>query len=128
MLIAAGVVVGMWLERFDIVVSSLQRTNLPSAWGDYTPRRSGTGRRWPAPIGLFLCGFLLFVRFLPVYFDVRNALRSAAAMASCTPLRIASTPRIVGLSSPMCVRSSAARMRRRARSRACRRPPEARGT
>jgi len=76
MLIAAGVVVGMWLERFDIVVSSLQRTSLPSAWGEYIP----TFWDWSTlagTIGFFLCGFLLFVRFLPVIsmFEMRTLLR-----------------------------------------------------
>jgi Ni/Fe-hydrogenase subunit HybB-like protein len=76
MLIAAGVVVGMWLERFDIVVSSLQRTTLPSAWGDFTP----TFWDWSTfagTIGLFLSGFLLFVRYLPVIsmFEMRTLLR-----------------------------------------------------
>ena len=34
-LICLGVVVGMWLERYEIVVTSLHRPHLPSAWGNY---------------------------------------------------------------------------------------------
>jgi hypothetical protein len=32
-----AVIVGMWCERYVIVVMSLRRTHLPSAWGGYTP-------------------------------------------------------------------------------------------
>ena len=35
--ISLGVIVGMWCERYTIVVMSLRRTHLPSAWGNYHP-------------------------------------------------------------------------------------------
>ena len=35
--ISLGVIVGMWCERYTIVVMSLRRTHLPSAWGNYRP-------------------------------------------------------------------------------------------
>jgi molybdopterin-containing oxidoreductase family membrane subunit len=57
--------VGMWLERFIIVVTSLHRDFLPSAWGMYRP----TVWDWATfigTIGLFLTLLLLFVRFLPM--------------------------------------------------------------
>jgi hypothetical protein len=56
--------VGMWLERFVIVVTSLHRDFLPSAWGRYLP----TMWDWAmflGTIGLFLTLFFLFVRVLP---------------------------------------------------------------
>jgi Ni/Fe-hydrogenase subunit HybB-like protein len=56
---------GMWMERFLIVVSSLHRDFLPSAWGMFYP----TGWDWThliGSIGLFAVLFMLFVRFLPV--------------------------------------------------------------
>jgi molybdopterin-containing oxidoreductase family membrane subunit len=63
--ISAGVLVGMWLERWVIVIGSLQRGFLPSGWGlfqatfwDYA-FLSGS-------IGLFFFLFCLFVRFLPM--------------------------------------------------------------
>ncbi len=62
--IAAIVNVGMWLERFMIVVTSLQRGFLPSAWGHFTP----TFWDWAVltgSLGTFALLFLLFVRFLP---------------------------------------------------------------
>ena len=57
--------VGMWFERYVIVVTSLHRDYLPSSWGMYALTR------WDFAIligsfGLFFTLFLLFVRFLPV--------------------------------------------------------------
>lgn len=64
--------IGMWLERYVIVVTSLTRDYLPSSWGTY----SGTIFDWAAylgSIGLFLFMITLFVRFLPMItiFEVR---------------------------------------------------------
>jgi molybdopterin-containing oxidoreductase family membrane subunit len=63
--IALVVNVGMWLERFVIVVTSLHRDFLPSAWGMYSP----TFWDWATfvgTIGLFLTMLFLFLRFLPM--------------------------------------------------------------
>jgi Ni/Fe-hydrogenase subunit HybB-like protein len=57
--------IGMWLERFIIVVTSLHRDFLPSSWGNYRP----TIWDWSTfvgTIGLFLTLLFLFVRFLPM--------------------------------------------------------------
>jgi Ni/Fe-hydrogenase subunit HybB-like protein len=57
--------IGMWLERFVIVVTSLHRDFLPSSWGMYYPTRWD----WAAlfgSLGLFLSLLFLFIRFLPV--------------------------------------------------------------
>ena len=57
--------VGMWLERFVIVVTSLSRDFLPSSWGAYR----GTFWDWSTFIGtmgLFLTLLFLFIRFLPM--------------------------------------------------------------
>ena len=64
-LICLGVVVGMWLERYEIVVTSLHRPHLPSSWGV----SHGTFWDWATlvgTVGLFLSGILLAVRFVPV--------------------------------------------------------------
>ena len=56
--------VGMWFERFVIVITSLSRDYLASSWGYYTP----TLVDWLTFIGsfgLFLMLFLLFLRFIP---------------------------------------------------------------
>jgi molybdopterin-containing oxidoreductase family membrane subunit len=62
--VALVVNVGMWLERFVIVVTSLHRDFLPSSWGMY----HGTIWDWSTfigTIGLFLALLFLFLRFLP---------------------------------------------------------------
>ncbi len=65
--------VGMWLERFVIVITSLHRDFLPSAWGMYYP----TVWDWSTyigTIGLFLSLMFLFVRGLPAIsiFEMRE--------------------------------------------------------
>ncbi|MGD9896023.1 MAG: quinol:electron acceptor oxidoreductase subunit ActD [Candidatus Methylacidiphilaceae bacterium] len=57
--------IGMWLERFVIIVISLHRDFLPSSWGLYRPTWVDIGLLIGS-IGLFLFLFLLFLRFLPV--------------------------------------------------------------
>jgi molybdopterin-containing oxidoreductase family membrane subunit len=57
--------IGMWSERFVIVVASLSRGHLPSAWVMFTPTLYDVGV-FVFSIGLFLLLFLLFVRFVPV--------------------------------------------------------------
>jgi molybdopterin-containing oxidoreductase family membrane subunit len=71
--IAMFVNVGMWLERFIIIVTSLHRDFLPSAWGIYH------GSRWDwatfvGTLGLFLALLFLFIRFLPMIsiFEMRT--------------------------------------------------------
>jgi Ni/Fe-hydrogenase subunit HybB-like protein len=56
--------IGMWLERFVIVVISLTRDFMPSAWGRYSP----TVWDWATfigTLGLFTTLIFLFVRVLP---------------------------------------------------------------
>src|SRR3989338_7527930 len=57
--------IGMWFERFVIIVTSLHRDFLPSSWGYFTPTI------WDiacllGSFGLFFTMFCLFVRFLPM--------------------------------------------------------------
>ncbi len=57
--------VGMWFERFNIIVSSLHRDFLPSSWDYYKPTMYDWG--WTAgSFGLFFTLFLVFVRVFPV--------------------------------------------------------------
>jgi molybdopterin-containing oxidoreductase family membrane subunit len=59
------VLVGMWLERFMIITTSLSRDYLPSSWGIFKP----TFWDWAiyaGTIGLFFVTFLLFLRLLPM--------------------------------------------------------------
>ena len=65
--------VGMWLERFVIVVTSLHRDSLPSSWGMYRPT-IWDWATYAGSIGLFLTLFFLFIRFLPMIsiFEMRG--------------------------------------------------------
>jgi Ni/Fe-hydrogenase subunit HybB-like protein len=63
--IAMIVNVGMWLERFVIVVTSLHRDFLPSSWGMYYPTRWDIFTFF-GTIGLFLFLVFLFIRYLPL--------------------------------------------------------------
>jgi Polysulphide reductase, NrfD len=55
----------MWLERFVIIIVSLHRDFLPSAWRMYAPTRWDWMTLWGS-VGLFLTLFYLFIRFLPM--------------------------------------------------------------
>jgi len=70
--------VGMWLERFVIVVTSLHRDFLPSSWGMYYPTFYDWGT-YIGSIGLFLSLLFLFIRFLPMIsiFEMRTMLPQA---------------------------------------------------
>jgi molybdopterin-containing oxidoreductase family membrane subunit len=76
--ISVVVSVGMWLERFVIIVTSLHRDFLPSSWAMYSP----TVFDWSmfiGTIGFFFTLIFLFVRFLPIIsiFEVRTLLPDA---------------------------------------------------
>ncbi len=64
-IVAIAVDIGMWFERFVIVVTSLHRDYLPSSWGMYTPSWVEV-MTFLGSLGLFFFLFLLFVRFLPM--------------------------------------------------------------
>jgi Ni/Fe-hydrogenase subunit HybB-like protein len=77
-MISLVVSVGMWLERFVIIVTSLNRDFLPSSWAMYSP----TMIDWSmfiGTIGFFFTLIFLFVRFLPIIsiFEVRTLLPEA---------------------------------------------------
>jgi Ni/Fe-hydrogenase subunit HybB-like protein len=63
-IVAMFVNVGMWLERFVIVVMSLHRDYVPGAWGMYYPTVWDWGT-YIGTIGFFVTLIFLFVRFLP---------------------------------------------------------------
>jgi Ni/Fe-hydrogenase subunit HybB-like protein len=63
--ISFGAIVGMFLERYEIVITSLHRPRLPTAWGDFWPTIWDWGT-FVGTIGLFLTIFLLAIRLLPV--------------------------------------------------------------
>ena len=64
-IISIVVNIGMWLERFVIVITSLHRDFLPSSWGYFSPTVVDIFTFF-GTFGVFSVLFLLFIRFLPV--------------------------------------------------------------
>ena len=64
-IVAVLVNVGMWFERFVIIVTSLHRDFLPSSWRGYVPTNIEIATLLGS-FGLFFTCFLLFCKFLPV--------------------------------------------------------------
>lgn len=75
LLIALLVNVGMWFERFIIIVTSLERDFLPSSWASYTPTSIEIATL-AGSFGLFFTCFLLFCRVLPMiaFSEVKSVL------------------------------------------------------
>lgn len=57
--------VGMWFERYNIVVPPLSRDFLPGNWSSYTPTYIDVGF-YLGTVGLFAFGVLLFMRYIPM--------------------------------------------------------------
>ncbi len=77
--ISIAINIGMWFERWVIIVLSLHRDFLPSSWDSYTP----SFYDWATYIGsfgLFFVLFLLFIRLLPMVaiFEVRDLVHKTA--------------------------------------------------
>jgi molybdopterin-containing oxidoreductase family membrane subunit len=72
--------IGMWLERFVIIVSSVHRDYLPSSWGMFYPTYVDIFT-FTGTFGVFFLCYLLFIRFLPVIAiaEVRSVLPGASA-------------------------------------------------
>ncbi|MGD2034661.1 MAG: polysulfide reductase NrfD [Bacteroidales bacterium] len=70
--------IGMWFERFVIVVTSLHRDFLPSSWSMYKPTIFEISI-FIGTLGIFFTCFLLFIRFFPVIAiaEVKNILKSS---------------------------------------------------
>jgi molybdopterin-containing oxidoreductase family membrane subunit len=73
-LIGASVTVGMWFERYMLLVTTLYRDYLVSSWDYYQPS-FWDWSLFAGMLGVFLTPFLLFVRFLPVIsaFEIKEA-------------------------------------------------------
>jgi len=64
-IVALCVNVGMWFERFVIIVSSLSRDFLPSSWDQFHPTWVDV-LTFVGSFGVFFTLFLLFIRFVPL--------------------------------------------------------------
>jgi Ni/Fe-hydrogenase subunit HybB-like protein len=79
-LIAISVNIGMWLERYVIIVVSLHRDFMPSAWGMYSGTVFDYGV-FAGTIGLFVALLFLFIRVLPMIsiFEMRELVHEEEA-------------------------------------------------
>ncbi len=57
--------IGMWFERFNIVVTSLTKDFLPANWAPYSPTIVEVGV-YVGTLGIFSLGVLLFFRYIPM--------------------------------------------------------------
>jgi molybdopterin-containing oxidoreductase family membrane subunit len=69
--------IGMWFERFVIIVTSLAQDHLPSSWTYYVPTWVEVGI-YVGTLGIFFTLFLLFARVFPVIAiaEVKHILKS----------------------------------------------------
>ena len=65
-IIAVLINIGMWFERFVIIVGSLYQDFLPANWGIRSTRPGWMPAPTSARSACFSCMYLLFVRFLPM--------------------------------------------------------------
>jgi molybdopterin-containing oxidoreductase family membrane subunit len=95
--LAFGIVVfpsiGMWLERFVIIVSSVHRDFLPSSWGMFYPTYVDIFT-FTGTFGIFFLMYLLFIRFLPMIAiaEIRAVLPEANPHAPPTVIRNGAEP------------------------------------
>jgi Ni/Fe-hydrogenase subunit HybB-like protein len=71
--------IGMWFERFVIIVSSLHRDYVPSSWAMFYPTWVDAGV-YLNSFGLFFTLFFLFAKFLPVVnmAEIKSVLKSSS--------------------------------------------------
>src|SRR5690606_4015137 len=74
--------IGMWFERFVIIVTSLHRAYVPSSWNMFHPTWVEIGL-FIGSIGLFFVPFLLFTRFFPVIAmsELKTILKSSGSQS-----------------------------------------------
>jgi molybdopterin-containing oxidoreductase family membrane subunit len=71
--------IGMWFERFVIIVTSLHRDYLPSSWSMFYPTMYDIGQ-YIFTFGLFFTAFFLFAKFFPVInmAEVKSIIKSSS--------------------------------------------------
>jgi Ni/Fe-hydrogenase subunit HybB-like protein len=81
-IISIFVNIGMWFERFVIIVTSLHRDFLPSSWVMFSPTWVEAGI-FIGSLGLFFTLFLLFARFFPVIAmsELKTILKSSGSLS-----------------------------------------------
>ena len=64
-LISLDILIGMWVERYMIIITSLDRDFLPSSWANFVATGWDNSTLYGS-VGLFIVLFVLFIRFLPM--------------------------------------------------------------
>ncbi|MBV8073556.1 MAG: polysulfide reductase NrfD [Acidobacteriaceae bacterium] len=64
-IVSAVILYGMWLERYMIIITSLDRDFLPSSWSNFVATVWDNLTLY-GTVGFFIACFMLFVRFLPM--------------------------------------------------------------
>ena len=77
--------IGMWFERYVIVVTSLSKDFLPATWATYSPTITEIAA-FVGTIGLFVLGVLAFFRWLPTIAisEVKGVLKETTTLKSFT--------------------------------------------
>jgi molybdopterin-containing oxidoreductase family membrane subunit len=80
--------IGMWFERFVIVVTSLHRDYLPSSWSMYKPTWIEVAI-FMGTFGLFFTLFFIFIRVFPVIAmaEIKSVARSSARKFLAKPVK-----------------------------------------
>jgi molybdopterin-containing oxidoreductase family membrane subunit len=65
LLVSLAINVGMWFERYNIVIPPLSRDFLPANWTTYKPTYIDVGV-FLGTVGLFATGVLMFMRYIPM--------------------------------------------------------------
>ncbi|MEE4176867.1 MAG: NrfD/PsrC family molybdoenzyme membrane anchor subunit [Bacteroides sp.] len=64
-LVSIVINIGIWFERYIILVSTLAQDYLPSSWTAYHPTMVDIGI-YLGTFGLFTCGMMMFIRYIPI--------------------------------------------------------------
>jgi len=85
-IISIVVNIGMWFERYVIIVTSIHRDYLPSSWSMHYPSHIDIGV-YVGTIGLFFVFFLLFARYFPVLpiAEIKSILKSSGESYKNSP-------------------------------------------
>jgi molybdopterin-containing oxidoreductase family membrane subunit len=77
-IVSMAVTVGMWFERFVIIVTSLHQAFIPGEWGMFFPTPVDI-LTFVGTVGIFITLFMLFLRFLPAFAmsEIKNVLPQA---------------------------------------------------
>lgn len=81
-IISVFVNIGMWFERFVIIVTSIHRAYMPSEWAMYSPTWVEVGI-YVGSLGMFFTFFLLFTKFFPVIAmsELKTIVKSSSSQA-----------------------------------------------